>query len=116
MHQTAAETTKHPDCEPCDCGAVYDQAHCRHAHQPWFGLTDNEKAVLDFERRWWKYAGAKEEEIRERFGWSSARYYQVVNALIDTPAALEYDPMLVRRLLRLRAARGAQRSARRLAR
>jgi hypothetical protein len=45
---------------------------------------------------------------------SSTRYYQVLNALIDRPEALEADPLLVRRLRRLRSARQRQRSARRL--
>lgn len=77
-------------------------------------LTDDDKAVLDLERRWWKYAGVKEQTIRDTFGWSSTRYYQVLNALIDEPEALAYDPLLVRRLRRLRDARAEQRSSRRL--
>lgn len=77
-------------------------------------LTDEDKAVLDFERQWWRYPGAKEQAIRDTFGWSSTRHYQRVNALIDQPEALAYDPLLVRRLRRLRDARARQRSARRL--
>lgn len=77
-------------------------------------LSDRDREILEFERAWWKYAGAKEAAIRERFEMSSTRYYQVLNALIDTPEALEVDPLLVRRLRRLRAARQRQRSARRL--
>ena len=76
-------------------------------------LTETEREILAFERQWWKYAGAKETAVRERFGMSSTRYYQVLNALIDRPEALAFDPMLVRRLTRLRAARQRQRSARR---
>lgn len=75
-------------------------------------LTDEQKAYLDLERAWWKFAGAKEGAIRDRFGISSTIYYQRLNALLDQPAALEYDPMGVRRLRRLRAARQRQRSAR----
>ena len=70
--------------------------------------------ILDFERQWWKYAGAKEQAVREKFDMSSTRYYQVLNALIDRPEALASDPLLVRRLRRLRAARQRARSARRL--
>lgn len=77
-------------------------------------LTDDEKAVLNFERAWWKYAGAKEQAIRETFDVSATRHYQRVNAIIDMPAALEHDPLLVRRLRRLRDARATQRSAGRL--
>jgi len=78
------------------------------------GLSDRDGAILGFERHWWKYAGAKETAVREKFDMSSTRYYQVLNALIDRPEALEADPLLVRRLRRLRAARQRQRSARRL--
>ena len=77
-------------------------------------LSDREQEILAFERQWWKYAGAKETAIRELFDMSSTRYYQVLNALIDNPAALEADPMLVKRLRRMRAARQRARSARRL--
>jgi Protein of unknown function (DUF3263) len=77
-------------------------------------LSDRDREILEFERHWWKYAGAKETAVREKFDMSSTRYYQVLNALIDRPEALEADPLLVRRLRRLRAARQRQRSARRL--
>lgn len=77
-------------------------------------LTDREREVLAFERQWWKYAGAKEQAIKELFDMSATRYYQVLNALIDSPSALEADPMLIKRLRRLRASRQRQRSARRL--
>jgi Protein of unknown function (DUF3263) len=77
-------------------------------------LSDRDREILDFERQWWKYAGAKETAVREKFDMSSTRYYQVLNALIDRPEAIEADPLLVRRLRRLRSARQRQRSARRL--
>ena len=77
-------------------------------------LSDRDREILEFERQWWKYAGAKEQAVREKFDMSATRYYQVLNALIDQPEALEADPLLVRRLRRLRAARQRQRSARRL--
>ena len=77
-------------------------------------LSERDREILEFERQWWKYAGAKEQAIRELFDMSATRYYQVLNALIDEPAALANDPMLVKRLRRLRAARQRARSARRL--
>ena len=77
-------------------------------------LDERDQAILAFERQWWKYAGAKEQAIRELFDMSATRYYQVLNALIDRPDALAYDPMLVKRLRRLRASRQRARSARRL--
>jgi len=77
-------------------------------------LSDRDREILAFERHWWKYAGAKEQAIRNLFDMSATRYYQVLNALIDRPAALVADPMLVKRLRRLRASRQRARSARRL--
>ena len=76
-------------------------------------LSERDREILEFERQWWKYAGAKETAVREKFDMSSTRYYQVLNALIDRPEALSYDPMLVKRLRRLRATRQRARSARR---
>jgi hypothetical protein len=78
------------------------------------GLEERAKRILDFERDWWKYAGAKEQAIRERFDLSPTRYYQLLNRVIDDEAAVTYDPMLVKRLRRLRSARQRQRAARRL--
>ena len=77
-------------------------------------LDERSRRILDFEREWWKYAGAKEQAVRERFDVSPTRYYQLLNRVIDDEAALSYDPMLVKRLRRLRAARQRQRAARRL--
>ncbi len=77
-------------------------------------LSSRDREILAFERQWWKYAGAKEQAIKELFDMSATRYYQVLNALIDTDQALEADPMLVKRLRRLRASRQRARSARRL--
>lgn len=80
------------------------------------GLSDRDLRILRFERSWWKHAGAKEQAIRKDFGLSSARYYQLLGALIDSPAALAHDPMLITRLQRVREARLAARSARLLSR
>jgi hypothetical protein len=77
-------------------------------------LSDRDAEILAFERQWWKFAGAKEQAIRDQFAMSATRYYQVLNALIDKPAALAHDPLLVKRLRRLRATRQKVRSARRL--
>jgi hypothetical protein len=65
-------------------------------------LTDHEQAVLDFERSWWTEDGVKEVLIEERLEMTSSRYYQVLNELLDRPDALDHDPMVVRRLRRLR--------------
>ena len=78
------------------------------------GLTERDAEIIDFERQWWKYAGAKEQAIKDLFDMSATRYYQLLNQLIDTQAALEHDPMLVKRLRRMRAQRQKSRSARRL--
>jgi hypothetical protein len=78
------------------------------------GLSERDQRILAFERQWWKHAGAKEQAIREQFDMSATRYYQVLNALVDKPEAFAHDPMLIKRLRRLRAARQRARSARRL--
>lgn len=75
-------------------------------------LTERDIAVLDFERQWWRHAGAKEEAIRDVFALSSARYYQLLNAVIDSPDALRHDPMLIKRLQRARDTRVNSRAAR----
>lgn len=77
-------------------------------------LTEREREIIAFERSWWQQSGSKERAVRERFAMSATRYYQILNALIDRPEALEEDPMLVRRLRRQRVARQRLRAARRL--
>ncbi|MFL6093987.1 MAG: DUF3263 domain-containing protein [Blastococcus sp.] len=75
------------------------------------GLSRREHEMLTFERQWWRQAGAKETAIRDRFGVPPTRYYQVLNALVDRPDALAADPLLVRRLRRLRRPRARTRSS-----
>jgi len=77
-------------------------------------LSERDRQIIDFERHWWTYAGAKEQAIKDLFDMSATRYYQVLNQLIDNPVALAHDPMLIKRLRRLRAQRQKSRSARRL--
>jgi hypothetical protein len=76
------------------------------------GLTERERDILGFERQWWKYQGAKEQAIKDTFDLSATRYYQMLNALINREAAYLHDPMLVKRLRRLRETRQRQRGAR----
>ena len=78
------------------------------------GLSERDQQVLGFERQWWKYAGAKEQAIRELFDMSATRYHQVLNALLDKPEAMAADPLLIKRLRRLRTSRQRTRAARRL--
>ena len=89
-----------------------DAAHAHEAQVT--SLTDRDRRILEFERQRWKYAGAKEQAIRDLFDMSGTRYYQILNGLIDNPEALAFDPMLVKRLRRMRSSRQRARSARRL--
>jgi hypothetical protein len=73
-------------------------------------LSDLEVRILDFERQWWKYAGAKDAAIKELFNISAKQYYELLNNLIDRPDALAASPLLVKRLRRLREARIASRT------
>ncbi len=72
-------------------------------------LSERDRQILAFEQKWWKHAGSKEQAIRDSFGLSSTRYYQLLNGLLDNPAALEHDPVLVGRLRRLRSTRARTR-------
>lgn len=78
------------------------------------GLERRDLDILQFEKQWWLYAGNKEQAIRDMFDLSSTRYYQVLNQIIDNPAALAVEPLLVRRLRRMRANRARTRAQRRL--
>ena len=75
-------------------------------------LTELEMRILAFERSWWRSPGAKEREILDAFAMSPTRYYQLLNDLIDRPAAAQFDPALVARLRRRRADRSTLRSGR----
>lgn len=75
-------------------------------------LTERDRAILALETLWPRHSGAKEEVIRAQLGMSAVRYYQLLGRLIESEAALEYDPMLVRRLRRLRDSRAAKRRSR----
>lgn len=77
-------------------------------------LSERDAKILDFERQWWKYAGAKEDSVRDLFQMSATEYYQLLNSLIDSHSALVYDPMLVKRLRRMRASRQRGRASRSL--
>lgn len=77
-------------------------------------LTDLEWGILQFESKWWRYSGVKETAILELFDIPATRYYQILNTLLDNPAALAAQPLLVKRLRRLRDQRHRDRSARRL--
>jgi hypothetical protein len=77
-------------------------------------LSARDAEILAFERQWWKFPGAKEQAVRDKFQMSATRYYQVLNAIIDKPEALMEDPLLVKRLRRLRSKRQRMRSAKRL--
>jgi hypothetical protein len=77
-------------------------------------LAAEDAAILDFEAHWWRHQGSKEASIREEFSISSTRYYQRLNRLLDSEAALAHNPMLVKRLRRMRSSRQRARSARRL--
>jgi uncharacterized protein DUF3263 len=75
-------------------------------------LSERERALLTFEKQNWKHAGAKDQAIRDRFELSATRYYQLLNSLLDRPEAQEFEPALVKRLRRIRAANQRARSGR----
>jgi Protein of unknown function (DUF3263) len=74
-------------------------------------LTELQMRILAFERSLWRSPGAKEREISDAIGITPTRYYQILNELIDSPDAAQFDPALVARLRRRRTARAKLRSA-----
>lgn len=84
-------------------------------HRGAVSLTEHERALLDFERHWWRCGATRADAAQRRFGLDAAEHRRTIAALIDSPAALEHDPVLVRRLRRMRATHRAGRSERRAA-
>lgn len=74
-------------------------------------LTEQQRAILDVESRFWRHAGVKEDHVREHLGLTPLAYYQRLNALLDQPEALAYAPAVVNRLRSLRSRRGRRRAA-----
>ena len=73
-------------------------------------LTEGERAMLDFERSWWTEPGPKDVAINERLEMSTTRYHELLNELIDRPEAEDHDPLVVRRLRRMRDRRRRSRA------
>jgi len=66
------------------------------------GLTERQQAILEFERTWWTMDGEKDLLIRRRFACAPTAYYDELNQVLDLPEALAADPLVVRRLVRMR--------------
>ncbi|MER7588120.1 DUF3263 domain-containing protein [Micromonospora sp. NPDC127501] len=98
-----------PPIETADAPAADESTQPTEPADPAAGLTERERAILAFEQQWWRHAGAKEQAVRDTFGLSSTRYYQLLNGLLDNPAALAADPVLISRLRRLRSSRARNR-------
>ncbi|WP_032389257.1 DUF3263 domain-containing protein [Rhodococcoides fascians] len=74
-------------------------------------MTPQQAEILAFEKRWYTAQGSKEADIAEQFSLSPVRYYQLLNQLLDDPEALATDPVLVKRLRRIRDSRARVRRA-----
>ena len=99
-----------PPLRGADAPATPPEPPLTGAEAPATPLGERERRVLEFERHWWRHAGAKEEAIRRQFDLGPTTYYQFLSRLIDEPGALAHDPMLVKRLQRQRAARRRRRA------
>nr|WP_291794855.1 DUF3263 domain-containing protein [Brevibacterium sp.] len=75
-----------------------------------------DQEILEFERTWFTYGGAKDHAIRERFDMSAGAYFQRLAVLLDDPHAYAHDPVLIKRLRRIRDGRQRNRSHARIAR
>ncbi|WP_018218041.1 DUF3263 domain-containing protein [Salinispora vitiensis] len=107
--EAVASADLEPDVAEADGGAPLGAAPSGDGVGSTVELTGRERDILDFERQWWRHPGAKEQAIRDRFGCTATRYYQLLNGLLDNPAALAAEPLLVGRLRRLRSARARDR-------
>lgn len=65
-------------------------------------LSERHQAMLQFEAQWFTLDQDRHEVIRARFGCSVEDYNLEINQVIDQPAAMEHDPLVVRRLRRHR--------------
>ena len=72
-------------------------------------FNESDRAIIDFEREWRNVSGAKADTIRSTLGLSASTYYRRLGELLDSPAALAYDPLVIRRLRRVRLRRRAER-------
>ena len=79
------------------------------------GLSSEDVQMLALERQWWQHAGSKDAAVRDLFGWTPTEYHRRLNQVIDEPAALEHDPVVVNRLRERRARGSARRRQLRLA-
>lgn len=78
-------------------------------------LTEREKDILDFEQSWWSLSIPREQAVRDRFQLTETEYVELLELLIATEAALEAEPLLVRRLRRMKDRRRQEHVARRTA-
>ncbi|MGD2102595.1 MAG: DUF3263 domain-containing protein [Acidimicrobiia bacterium] len=64
-------------------------------------LSEEGRAILDFERVSWLRPGPKDETIEMVLGLTAFAYYERLRTLVATPAAFAYDPLTTKRVLRL---------------
>jgi len=69
------------------------------------GLTERQRELLDFERTWWQFDEHRDDLIRARFGCEPDEYYAELNRVLELPAAMAHDPLVVRRFRRRRVRR-----------
>lgn len=69
------------------------------------GLTERQRELLDFERTWWQFDEHRDDLIRARFGCEPDEYYAELNRVLELPAAMAHDPLVVRRFHRRRLRR-----------
>lgn len=72
-------------------------------------LSERDRAILDFEGSWWHAPGSKQDAIRASLALSPTRYYRLLNGLVESTAAADYAPLVVRRLRRAHDRRRRQR-------
>lgn len=62
-------------------------------------LTEEERAILDFERAAWREPGPKDQAIEMSLGLTAAAYYEQLRSVVAKASALAYDPLTAKRVL-----------------
>jgi hypothetical protein len=68
-------------------------------------LSERHRAMIDFERTWWRLETPRDDVIRARFRCTADEYYAELHRVLELPEAMAHDPVVVRRFHRRRQRR-----------
>lgn len=74
-------------------------------------LSDRDRQILALAAAHYRHPAKREADARDQLGLSPVAFWVAVDRILDDPAAMAAEPMIVKRLRRLREARRRLRSA-----